>query len=193
MTAALALLFLLASDPAREIEEENLRALAKVRRVYVDRLNGGETALQLRDMLISALVNAKIFALTENQERADAVLRGSAEDLIFTDTFQTSSGVSARASIGAGSTSTRSTTTTTTRTPGLQVSVGEDESQRIAERKHEATATVRLVTKDGDIIWSTTQESLGGKFKGAGADVADKIARQLKADFEKGRRLSSAP
>lgn len=193
MAATLALLFLFASDPGREIEEENLRALAKVRRVYVDRLNGGETALQLRDMLISALVNAKIFALTENQDRADAVLRGSAEDLIFTDTFQTSSGVSARASIGAGSTSTRSTTTTTTRTPGLQVSVGEDESQRIAERKHEATASVRLVTKDGDIIWSTTQESLGGKFKGAGADVADKIARQLKADFEKGRRLNSAP
>lgn len=193
MAATLALLFLLASDPAREIEEENLRALAKVRRVFVDRLNGGETALQLRDMLISALVNAKIFALTENQERADAVLRGSAEDLIFTDTFQTSSGVSARASIGTGSTSTRSSTTTTTRTPGLQVTVGEDESQRIAERKHEAAASVRLVTKDGDIIWSTTQESLGGKFKGAGADVADKIARQLKADYEKGRRLSSAP
>ncbi len=193
MTATLALLFLLTSDPARELEEENLRALAKVRRVYVDRLNGGETAVQLRDMLISALVNAKIFALTENQDKADAVLRGSAEDLIFTDTFQTSSGVSARASIGAGSTSTRSTTTTTTRTPGLQVSVGEDESQRIAERKHEAAASVRLVTKDGDIIWSTTQESLGGKFKGAGADVADKIARQLKADFERGRRLSSVP
>jgi hypothetical protein len=193
MPVILALLLVAASGPEREIEEENLRALVKIRRVYVDRLNGGETAAQLRDMLISALQNVKLFALTENQEKADAVLRGSAEDLVFTDTFQTSSGINARATIGAGATSTRTTPSTTTRTPGLSLAVGENESQRIAERKHEATASVRLVTKDGDVIWATTQESLGGKFKGASADVADKIARQLKADHERGRLLSAAP
>jgi len=37
------------------------------------------------------------------------------------------------------------------------------------------------VNKDGDVIWSTTQESLGGRFRGASADVADKITRQLLA------------
>jgi len=193
MPVILALLLVAAPGPEREIEEQNLRALVKIRRVYVDRLNGGETAAQLRDMLISALQNVKLFALTENQEKADAVLRGSAEDLVFTDTFQTSSGINARATIGAGTTSTRTSPSTTTRTPGLSLAVGENESQRIAERKHEATASVRLVTKDGDIIWATTQESLGGKFKGASADVADKIARQLKADHERGRQLSAAP
>jgi hypothetical protein len=44
------------------------------------------------------------------------------------------------------------------------------------------------VNKDGDVIWSTTQESLGGKFRGASADVADKITRQLTADYERARR-----
>ena len=39
----------------------------------------------------------------------------------------------------------------------------------------------------GDVIWSTTQESGGGKFRGAMADVADKITRQLVGDVNKAR------
>jgi hypothetical protein len=66
--------------------------------------------------------------------------------------------------------------------------VGEQESTRIAERKHEATASVRLVSKDGDVLWSTTQESLGAKFRGASADVADKVTRQLLKDYDAARQ-----
>jgi hypothetical protein len=43
---------------------------------------------------------------------------------------------------------------------------------------------VRLVSKGGDIIWSATAESLGGKFQGASADVADKIAKRLVEDYK---------
>jgi len=39
------------------------------------------------------------------------------------------------------------------------------------------------------VIWSTTQESIGAKYHGASADVADKIASKLKDDFEKARKL----
>ena len=46
------------------------------------------------------------------------------------------------------------------------VSIGENDSRRTEERKHEAIATVRLVSKDGDVIWSATAESLGAKFHG---------------------------
>ena len=67
--------------------------------------------------------------------------------------------------------------------------VGESESERSSERRHEAVAAVRLVNKDGDVIWATTQESLGGKFRGASADVADKITAKLKEDFERARKL----
>ena len=49
-------------------------------------------------------------------------------------------------------------------------------------------ATVRLVNKDGDVMWSTTQESNGAKFRGASADVADKVTRQLTADLERLRK-----
>jgi hypothetical protein len=69
----------------------------------------------------------------------------------------------------------------------MNIGVGENESTNIKERKHEALATVRLVNKDGDVIWSTTQESTGAKFRGASADVADKITKQLVADYERRR------
>jgi hypothetical protein len=155
--------------------------LLAIHRVYVDRLTGGETAAQMRDLIIASLQSAKLFVLTENAERADVVLRGAAEDLIYTDTFRDSDGVSVRASIGSRSTSS-------TARGAASAGVSDRESTDIRERKHEAMATVRLVNKDGDVIWSTTQESNGAKFRGASADVADKITRQLVADFERLRR-----
>lgn len=161
--------------------------LLTVRRIYVAELNGSSSA-QIRDMLINSLQSSKLFILTEKEEKADAVLRGSAEDLIFTDTFQSSEGVQVRGAIG--STSTRATST---RIPGASVSVGEQDSTRIAERKHEATAAVRLVSKDGEVIWATTQESTGAKFRGASADVAEKIVKQLLADLERARRPDPPP
>ena len=66
--------------------------------------------------------------------------------------------------------------------------MGDRESTAVRERKHEALATVRLVNKDGDVIWSTTQESTGAKFRGASADVADRITRQLLADIQRLRK-----
>jgi hypothetical protein len=50
---------------------------------------------------------------------------------------------------------------------------------------------VRLVNKDGDVIWATTQESLGAKFRGASTDVADKITAKLKEDFARARKLAA--
>lgn len=158
--------------------------LLNVRRIYVDRLNG-EAAPQIRDMLINALQGARLFAVTENPEKADATLRGSAEDLIFTDVFQSSEGLQARAAAGTGSISTRS------RGLGVSASIGDHENTRIAERKHEASAAVRLVNREGDVIWSTTQESQGAKFRSASADVAEKVTKQLLADIEKARRNRS--
>ena len=169
------------------VETETLVRLLDIRRVYVDRLGGGETAGQVRDMIISSLQGAKLFILTENQDRADAILRGSAEDLVFTDTYSSSESLNARASAGIGSDPDRTSSDRRSRYGG--VSVGDQESTRIAERKHEASASVRLVSKDGDVLWSTTQESLGAKFRGASADVAEKITRQLLRDYDSAKRL----
>jgi hypothetical protein len=176
-----------ADDPPSpaSIEAAGLRQLLSIRRVYVDRLTGGETAAQMRDILISSLEGVKLFILTEKEERADAVLRGASEDLVFTETHTSSDGINAHANLGIRT----GVSTRTSRSDTAGVGVGENESDHSAERRHEAVAAVRLVNKDGDVIWSTTEESLGAKFHGASVDVADKITARLKEDFEKARKL----
>ncbi len=180
-----ALLFAPAQD-AQRLDEADLRQLLAVKRVYVDRLGGGETVAQIRDMIIGGLHSSRLFVVTENAERADAFLRGSAEDLVYTDTLSSSEGVSIR----AGASSSDGARTTAQRSSrSASVSLGDHESTRIADRKHEATASVRLVNKDGDVIWSATEESTGAKFRGAAADVAQKITQRLAAEYERARKL----
>ncbi len=185
MNLALLLLPALLQQPAAEdLERADLAQLLAVRRVCVDRLNGGETAAQIRDMIIGSLQRARLFVITENPERCDAFLRGSAEDLVFTETFASSDGVNARGSAAVsdgGYSRSR-------RAASASAGVGESDSLRTTERKHEATASIRLVTRDGDVIWSTTQESLGAKFRGASLDVAEKITKQLVSDVSRARR-----
>jgi hypothetical protein len=182
-------------------QQEDLSGqLLTIKRVYVDKLTGGETAAQMRELLISSLQSSKLFILTENQERADVIMHGAAEDLIFTDAFSSSEGINMR-----GSTNNSSGSGTSSRyngassgfsdhsSRGLSLGVGENESSNIKQRAHEALATVRLVNKDGDVIWSTTQESNGAKFRGASADVADRITKQLVSDYERLHKPASNP
>ena len=167
------------------IEENSLKQLLTIRRVYVDHLTGGETAAQMRDILLSSLEGSMLFVLTENPERADATLKGAAEDLVFTEVHTSSVGINAHANLGVRT----GGSTRTSRGDTAGMGVGENESDHSAERRHEAVAAVRLVNKDGDVIWSTTQESRGAKFRGASTDVADKITAKLKEDFARARKL----
>ena len=168
-----------------------VESLVEVKRIYVGQLSGGAQAAALRDLIIASLDSTKLFVLTDKEERADAVLKGSADDKAFTDTFDTYEGVSGHQSLGKSA----SGTSLATKAGGLYGgnSIGESESHHSKERKHEAYAAVRLCNKDGDVLWSTTQESLGAKFRGAGADVAAKIARQITLDYERARRPAEAP
>lgn len=172
------------AEAVNDLEADALRQLLGLKRVYVDRLTGGETAAQMRELIISALQGSKLFIITENQERADAILRGAAEDLVYTEVQSSSESLSARAQIGTGGTSRSSNR----RYAGA--GIGESESSRSEERRHEAVAAVRLVNKEGDVIWSTTQESRGSKFHGSSADVADKIARKLAEDMVRAKKIS---
>jgi len=43
---------------------------------------------------------------------------------------------------------------------------------------------------DGDVIWSTTQESLGGKFRASSADLADRITKKLLEDYDRAKKLT---
>jgi hypothetical protein len=172
-------------------EEEAAEHLAKVRRIYIAILTGGDAALQLRDLLMTSLHNSKQFVITEDEDKADAVLKGAGDDDVFTDTFQSTEGINAHTQMSAGSSEglRNYANSSSNRSGGL--SIGENDSRRTEERKHEAIATVRLVSKDGDVIWSATAESLGAKFMGASADVADKIAKRLVNDYKAAKLQAS--
>lgn len=164
-----------------QVAEDLTVELLGLKRVFIDKFGGGEGSAQLRDMVIASLQRARLFVVTENADRADAVLRGSGEDLAFTDLFQSGEAVGARGNVSAG----RGTSSKNRDFLALGSGVSESESMRIQERKHEAAASVRLVNKEGDVIWSTTQESVGAKLRSASSDVADKITRQLVQDYER--------
>ena len=163
--------------------DDGTAPLLAIKHLYVDRLSGGDTALQMRDMIIGSLLNAKLFALTENQERADTIMRGSSEDLVFTDEHHITDSINGQVHGSKGASRGDASSST-------GAGVGQNETSSISERKHEASAAVRLVNKDGDVIWSTTQESHGAKFRGSSADVADKITRRLIDDIQKARDLA---
>jgi hypothetical protein len=180
------MLWLLAQAPAvEEMERQQARQLLAIRRVYVDRLSGGQNSGALRDMIIAALQRTRLFILTEDESRADAYLRGAAEDLIFSDVRSVREGLQVRA---AGSAAQRERSESDSASAG--VSVGETDDRYTRERKHEAVAALRLVARNGDVLWSTTQESLGAKYKGSSADVADKVAKDLERAVRQASGLS---
>lgn len=157
------------------------RPLLEIKRLYVDRLTGSEGTAQIRDLLIAAIQTNRLFQITENPDRADAFLRGGAEDLIFTEVFQYRDSVDGRAQVNSSRGATSRTNSREAR--GAALSIGEDESLREQVRRHEATAAIRIVSKDGDVLWATTKESSGAKFRSASADVAAKVVDQLKLDL----------
>ncbi len=178
------------------VEPRNPEAtLAEVKRIYVDQLGGGPTSDQMRDMLISALQGSGLFAITENPDRADAIVKGSSDDKVFTQDHITSDSIGVHAGQGSGSHNAVSIGTSSSSNHNISAGVSENESSHIQERRHEAVAAVRLVNVAGDVLWSTTQESGGAKFRGAMADIADKIVRRLTEDIRKARaaELSREP
>jgi hypothetical protein len=186
---ATSLFFLLAAALLQGQQPQSAAPLAaslpEVRRVYVDELTGAQAAA-LRGLIIASLDSTKLFILTDNPERADAILKGAADDQVFVDTLDIQEGTSVRENAGKSNSGYAR--------GGTYGSFGVSDSQyhHSKDRKHEAYATVRLCNREGDVLWSTTQESLGAKFRGASADVAAKVARQLMLDMDRARRGGSA-
>jgi hypothetical protein len=186
----LATAFLLLTVGATALEPV-ASTLGTVKRVYVESLGASPQAILLRDMVISSLSSSGFFVITEKSDFADALLRGSADDQVFMEQHNSTDSLSA--GIHSGNTENYSSKydhTANAKTSGLNI--GQNESMHSNERRHEASASVRLINRDGDVIWSTTQESNGARFKSASADVADKIYRKLLEDLQKSRGTASA-
>jgi hypothetical protein len=171
---------------ATALEPAPITSMLQIKRVYVEPLAGDSSAEAIRQLLIATLQQSRLFIVTDNPDRADALVRGAADDREYTDQFDSQEGINAHMNAGAFGSGSSSASRSGGGYGGL--SVGENESHHIKERKHEALATIRLCNREGDVLWATTQESHGAKFRGASADVADKVARQLRLDFDQAAR-----
>ena len=169
----------------RSLVEEQERKLLGVRTLYVEDLEG-DGAAAIRDMLIGAIHSAGLFVLTEDREGADAYLRGSAEDLIFSEYDRYRNGINVRGSARASERQDGESSSS-----GTSFGIGETDEASRRIRKHEATAAVRIVLANGEVIWSSTQESQGAKYRGAAADVAAKVAEELEKAVERARKGDS--
>jgi len=166
--------------------------LLKVTRIYVESFGDDAISKELQAMIVSSLVATKRFKVTENRERSDAVLKGVALEKSSQELHaygeSTAVGVAGGGSHGevSGSVVNGNGNISGSSAGGFVARhMGTSDSSANTETINEARVAVRLVNSDGDVIWTTTQESKGAKYKGASADVADKCVKQLLRDVEK--------
>jgi len=175
------------SDPALVA-----RRLLSVKRIYVDSFGDDLISKQVQAMVMAALTESKRFVITENKERADAVLKGTAVEKTSQELHSYGEGTAVAGAAGGhsgsvsgswvggtGSVQGSSSGGFASRAASIQ------DSAAHTETVDNARLAVRLVASDGDVIWATTQESRGAKYRGASADMADKVVKQLLRDLEK--------
>ena len=173
-----------AADEPGSLADRMLVKLLAVKTLHVEPLQG-EGAGAIRDMLVSAVHKTGLFLITENPDSADAFLRGSAEDLIYQDFERRRESLTARGS-SAGS----RRETGDSRFNSASFGVGDSESSERRERRHEASAAVRILLPTGEVLWSTTQESNGAKYRGSAHDVAERVAEDLARAYRKAQALA---
>ena|ERR1700732_2628626 len=149
-----------APQAAHDAVANDPTTLLKVKRIYVESFGDDAVSKEVQSMIVSSLVETKRFKVTENREHADAILKGVALERSSQELH--AYGESTAVRHGAISDSSAHT-----------------------ETLNEAKVSIRLVDSDGDVIWTSTQESKGAKYKGSSADVADKCIKQLLRDVEK--------
>jgi hypothetical protein len=181
------------SGPSVETSQKAEQSrLLTIKRIYVDFFGDDAISKQTQAMMISAVTASKRFIITENKEKADAILRGSALETTSQElhALNDKTAVSSAAGAHSGSVSgswVNGTGTLSGSSSGGFVARGAaiDDSTASTETIDHARVAVRLVSADGDVIWATTKESRGAKYKGATADVADMVMKQLLRDIEK--------
>ena len=159
------------------IDAELAQKLLSAKRVFVDSF--GESALDktLAATVSDAIRDSRRFIVTENRAKADLILKGAALE----KTSQELHSIGSATSVAGASGSTSG---------GFGAhAAGIDDAQSSTETINDVRIAVRLVTPDGDVAWSTTQESRGGKYRSATADVADKVVKELARELD---RLSKA-
>ena len=186
-----------AAAPAKtDSAEANAAALNSklltITRIYVDDFGSDPTSKQIQAMVVNSISESKRFIITENKDKADAILKGTALEKRSQEFHSLNDAAAVASSRGAhhgevNGSFVNGTGSVSGSSHGFHSgsAVAADDSTASTETIDDAHVAVRLVAADGDVIWSTTKESRGAKYKGASADVADKVVKQLMQDLDK--------
>jgi len=176
-------------DSDTKIDQELAQKLVKTKRIFVESFGEDALSKQLHAMVVDSLNQTHRFIVTENRDKADAILRGNAVEKTTQESHAIGEGTSVGAAGGGSSSSVKGNAggdiqgSSTSAFGAIETATSDSQAATITV--NDARIAVRLVASDGDVMWSTTQESKGAKYKGASADVADKIAKQLVRDIDK--------
>jgi hypothetical protein len=154
----------------------------------VDSFGEDNIAKQIQATIIDSLNASKRFVVTENKEKADAILRGTGLEKTSQEVHAHSEGTAVGTAAGShsGSFSGSGGTISGSSSGGFVAhSAATEDSNLSTETVNDARAAVHLVDRDGDVIWSTTQESKNAKYKSSSTDVAEKVVKRLLWDLEK--------
>jgi curli biogenesis system outer membrane secretion channel CsgG len=166
-------------------------SLLHTKRIYVDSFGDDAVSKEIQAMVVSQLTESSRFIVTENKETADASLKGAGLEKTSQEFHSYNSATAAGSHSGAVNGSwSGGTGSVTGYSSGAAAAI--QDSNASTETINEARVAVRLVNRDGDVIWATTQESKGAKYKGASADVAEMVVKQLLHDVEKAERKNHA-
>lgn len=175
MVRTLALLIGLTLLAAPADEKGRLRS---IKRICVERFSGIAThGTQASEVAFASLFSTKRFKVTENCDKADAVLKGAASET-FSQRVR---------SEGDNSTVRRSGGGFSSDVGALFGSGTVSESERLysSESQRHASVSMRLVDAEGEILWATNSDSDGNKAKAALVDAVERGIRQLLRDMEK--------
>jgi hypothetical protein len=175
-----------------QVQTELTQKLLQAKRIYIENFGDDSVSKTIQAMVADAIGASKRFIVTENKEKADLVLKGASIEKTSQETHGLASATTVAGAAGGHS----STVSGTATSAGANVSgqshggfvarhLGIEDAQTSTETVNDARISVRLVSPDGDVVWSTTQESKGAKYKGATADVADKVVKQLLWDLDR--------
>lgn len=188
-----------ASPTVSSVQDETAARLARVRRIFVENFGDDAISKEMQAMVINVLSESHRFIITEKKEKADAILKAAALEKTSQELHASGedtavggaagghhASVSGSFSGGSGSVSGISSGGFVARTAAI------NDSEVSTETINDARVAARLVDADGDVIWATTKESHGAKYKGAGADAAEQVVKQLLHDLEKLQSNSSS-
>jgi hypothetical protein len=170
------------------IDKELSLKLLNARRVFVDSFGDDAVSKSLAATVLDAIRTSKRYIITENRDKADLILKGTALEKTTQEFHALGSATSVAGASGAHSATVNGTAHSVSGSSSggfVSRAAAIEDSQASTETIENARLAVRLVTPDGDVVWSNTQESRGAKYKSSAADVADRVMKDLVRELEK--------